>query len=81
MCNMVVEPCVNGVCINMPGNEFRCECDIGFLVSEDQQDCVGKLTSLFKSTHVFKTEGKLTLLPHALIVVPSKEVIFSNFKN
>lgn len=40
MCNMVVEPCVNGVCINMPGNEFRCECDIGFLVSEDQQDCV-----------------------------------------
>ena len=42
MCDFQIEPCVNGDCINMPGKEFRCACDIGFLVSEDQQSCVGK---------------------------------------
>ncbi|CAK8693060.1 unnamed protein product [Clavelina lepadiformis] len=39
MCALVDRPCENGDCINMANNQYRCACNPGFLVSEDQKSC------------------------------------------
>jgi len=42
MCELLENPCENGHCINMGYNEYRCECNTGFLVSDNQKSCYGK---------------------------------------
>nr|CAB3245049.1 fibrillin-2 [Phallusia mammillata] len=39
-CELLENPCVNGHCVNMGNNAFRCECNTGFLVADDQQSCI-----------------------------------------
>ncbi len=34
----MTSPCENGDCINL-GNDFRCNCKKGFLISKDQKSC------------------------------------------
>jgi len=38
ICDLMTNPCENGVCINL-GNDYRCSCNKGFLVSADQKSC------------------------------------------
>nr|XP_039274602.1 fibrillin-2-like isoform X1 [Styela clava] len=40
ICAMHASPCDNGACINMEGNNYRCECHPGFLPTADQKACV-----------------------------------------
>lgn len=42
MCAMYHEPCMNGVCINMAGNDYRCDCNPGFIPSADLKACTGE---------------------------------------
>ena len=41
ICDLLDNPCENGVCVNL-GNDYRCSCNKGFLVSDDQQSCNGE---------------------------------------
>lgn len=38
ICDLMTSPCENGDCINL-GNDFRCNCKKGFLISKDQKSC------------------------------------------
>ena len=42
ICDMIENVCENGHCIRMGSNDYRCECNRGFQVSEDQRSCIGK---------------------------------------
>ena len=43
ICDLMENACENGHCVKMGNNRFRCVCNAGFLVSDDQRSCIGEL--------------------------------------
>nr|XP_009858101.2 fibrillin-1 [Ciona intestinalis] len=40
ICELMVNPCENGDCLKMGNNQFRCICNKGFVVADDQMSCI-----------------------------------------
>uniref|UniRef100_H2ZJC9 Fibrillin 2b n=1 Tax=Ciona savignyi TaxID=51511 RepID=H2ZJC9_CIOSA len=40
ICELLVNPCENGDCLRMGNNKYRCICNKGFVVADDQLSCV-----------------------------------------